>query len=405
MRNILQSIILFLLVATLSIGAHAQTQPASEDTTEKVGGSFFDNLAGAATYIKKKAGTSVADTLFNAGLGYSRQTLTWALAVAGSLATLYLVMESIGLLSGRNSSAVQVLFDVGLPVVLAAYLLLNYENLILTFAGKGGFLDYVRNFAGDATLTIMDMYSAILKLIADSITQSWVNFRGSLKLSPNVITNVVGAAVDVVGTLLFSLVIIVLCFSGLAEIVGLVLMGPFLGGVAVAFGPIFISTVVTPWTRDYFGKWLGFLVGSAVLTGVVSLCVGIATTLFTTFGFADIAGETTPSATALLIAAIMIMSINSLIQQAPGIASALVPGSIGASRGAGGAVSKGVEAVKGKAKAIGDTAKGIRDSAKKNLDKGGPGGNSEKAPATNNTSALDKIAGGNAALKYPTLQL
>jgi len=385
----------------LSCGA-SQAQPAGPSqppAAENIGGGFFNNLYGAANQIKEKASAGVFDTLFNAGLAFARPTVTWALAAAGSLMLVYLMAETLQFMSGRNGSITQLLFDVSLPAALAAYLILNYENLIMQFAGSSGFLGQIRNIGGDATLTVMDMIGAVLKLISDAISQSWSGLTKAFSVGPNVIGAILGGVADVLGTILFSLVIIALCFSSLAEILGLLLLGPFLCAVGVAFGPIFCASLVTPWTRDYFGKWVGFVVGTAVLTGVLAICISIATSLFATFNFASVAGESSPNATTLLIAAIMLMSVNSLISQAPSIASALVPGSIGASRGSAASIHQGWQTTKGKAAAIGDTAKNVRDRAKDKLDK------KKDPPAPNNQSSLDQLAGGKQALKYPTLGL
>lgn len=405
MLTLIARLILAIVFACTTALAHGQAPEPPVELPPNVGGTFFSNLSAAANAIKAKAGNSVSEGLFSAGLTYSKPTVAWALAIAGSLATLYLIVESIGVISGKNSSMIVVLFDVGLPAVFTAYLLINYEPLILTFAGKGGLLDFIRNIGGDATLTVMDMYSAVLKLITTSITEAWAGYTSAFKLGPNMLGGIFGSAINVLGTILFSLVIIALCLAGLAEIIGLILMGPFLCAIAVAFGPIFICTLVSPWTREYFGRWVGFLVASSVLTGVVSICVGVATSLFQTFNFAEIAGDSHPSATALLIAAVLIMSINSLIQQAPAIASALVPGSVGASKGSGNAVKDGWKMVGGKAKAIGDTAKGVTDKAKGKMDKKKDPPPSAGPSPTASSSRLDQTAGGSSSSKYPTIGL
>jgi hypothetical protein len=348
--------ILFLFSMICSC-AYGQNAPTNKPDSKNPPGTFLTGISGVSQTIKNKMadiGTTdggIGGKLFDTGLNIAKKTTTWALSIAGTLALLYLIIEAFGILSSKNGALIQVIFDVGLPVILCSYLLLNYATLIQNFAGFGNqsFLSFIRGLGGDPISGVMDMFTAILTMIEKAVKNAWNNV--SVFWGLNEFTNLLIALVDLAISITFVLLIIGLCFSGLAEVIGLVLMGPFLGAVAVAFGPIFIAGVVTPWTREYFSKWVGFLVASAVLTGVVGVCITIATTLFATFNFLSVAGTSAPTATSLMMAAIIVMSINSLIQQAPSIANAMVPGSFGASAGSGKAVGEG-------AKKVGNAAKG-----------------------------------------------
>lgn len=390
--------------------AYAQQQSNNQEASpEQVGGTFFENLEVVATRLKDQANGTLTGAIFKAGLTFSEKVIAPSLAVAGGLALIYLLVESISVMSGRNTPMALILADIALPVGLCAYLLQNYQNLIVLFAGQGGFLDFIRMLGGDVTLTVMDMYSAVLSMVGTTIKQSWMNISIAFKTDWTAIGVILFAIADLLACLIFSIVIIILCMSGLAEIIGLVLLGPFLGAVAVAFGPVFISGIVTPWTREYFTKWLGFLVGTAVLSGVVGICVSIATTLFTSFAFNEVTGATSPQAAHLMVVSIVILTINSLIQQAPSIASAMIPGSIGASRGTAQGIKSAASTALNKAKSAGGTANDVINKAKDRLNRKKDGSGSENNPGTNQSAPPGGGRGGGSnaqeKLKYPTLKL
>ncbi len=313
-------------------------------------GAFFTNIANAAKSLQSKASKGISEGLIDAGQRIAaKNSSKWALGIAGSLALIYLIVETIQAL-GRNGSMTQILFDVGLPVVLCAYLLTNYEQLISDFAGTQSFLSHVRSLGGDPATGIVEMYSLVLQMVATTISTACRDLTDTFSVFT--ISASLLALFDAVMVTLFALVILGLCLVGTVEMLGLILMGPFLSAVGIAVGPFFIAGLVTPWTREYFSKWLGLLIGSAVLTGVLGVCVSVASALFSSFNFYDVAGISTPSATSLLIVAIVLMTVNALIQQAPAIASALVPGSLGASKGVANAIREGAAATNGRAVGI-----------------------------------------------------
>jgi len=355
MKILQQTILIATLLLSLAGGSvNAQDVPQNQtgggSTPSTVPanppGAFFANIANAAKSLQSKANQSLTKSMLDSGRKIARGgTVTWALGLGGSLALVYLIAASIEAL-GQGRPMAHVIFEVGLPVVMCAYLLQNYDSLIDQFAGSSGFLSYVRNIGGDPTGGTIDMYSKVLQMVALTIKTACQDLTDTFSVFT--IKASLLALFDAAMAILFALVILGLCLIGAVEMLGLILMGPFLGAVAIAVGPVFIAGFATPWTREYFSKWVGFLVGSAVLTGILGVCVAVASALFSTFNFYDIAGTSVPSATSLLMVGIVIMTVNSLIQQAPGIASALVPGSIGANRGVANAIRDGGAAVHGR---------------------------------------------------------
>jgi hypothetical protein len=339
--NLIKTIVIALLFALMAMqGARAaDPAPAKEETMEA--GSFFHNMDGAVREVGKRAGRDLGNTLKASGYSIAATMSKVALVIAGALGVMYLLYEVMQFLSGRTKSMLQVLFDVGIPCIFAAAFITQYPKLLPLFEG---FLDVFRNLAGnmsggseDPFTGILNVYTSVIEKISEAIKTAFTtNAKNVFKMvSPS---KIMISVIDLLVTILFSLAILVLLLIGVAEVLGLLLIGPFLFAVGVAFGPIMIAGLVTPWTRDYFTKWLQFLVISAGLTGVINVIFTIAKQLMDTV---QVGAPTNsePTSVSLIITAILILTINSMISQAPSIASALFPGHVGVSKSSGSAAA------------------------------------------------------------------
>jgi type IV secretory pathway VirB6-like protein len=147
---------------------------------------------------------------------------------------------------------------------------------------------------------------------------------------------------------------------------GLILLGPFLYAIGVSLGPLMISGLVTPWTRDYFTKWVQFLVIAAGLEAVIGVVLTIATSVITHLSGSAL-GSDSPTAVSMFILTVMVMVVNSLIGQAPGIASALFPGHVGASKGGGEAMNRALKNMKPAKEAANAAGRTVAKSASQTL--------------------------------------
>jgi type IV secretory pathway VirB6-like protein len=347
--NYIKTIVFALLFAMLPIdGAYAaDPAPAAKPTVDA--GGFFAKMDGAVREVGRKAGRDLSKSLKTSGYTIAATMNNTALGIAGALGLMYLLYEVMQFLSGRTKSMLQVLFDVGIPCIFAAAFITQYGKLLPMFEG---FLDVFRNLAGntaggadEAFNGILNVYTSVVGKITEAVQTAFLTNAKTISMWDGA-SEVMVSVVDLLVTILFALAILVLLLIGVAEVLGLLLIGPFLFAVGVAFGPIMIAGLVTPWTRDYFTKWLQFLVISAGLTGVINVIFTIAKQLMDTV---QIGSETTgaPTAVGLVIIAILILTINSMISQAPSIASALFPGHVGVSKSSGGAVASAAKKASG----------------------------------------------------------
>lgn len=361
MKSFKTIIFAFLFALTTMQGAHAaDPAPGSQETVEA--GGFFDKMDGAVREVGKKAGRELGATLATAGYSVAATTTNTALGIAGALGLMYLLYEVLQFLSGRQRSMVQVLFDVGIPCIFAAAFITQYAKLLPMFEG---FLDVFRNLSGsmsggseDAFSGILNVYTAVISKVTEAVGAAFAATSKAVGFTAGM-GKVAVSLVDLLVTVLFALAILALLLTGIAEVLGLLLIGPFLFAVGVAFGPIMIAGLVTPWTRDYFTKWLQFLVISAGLTGVINVIFTIAKQLMDTVqvGTSDTGA---PTAVGLVVVAILILTINSMISQAPSIASALFPGHVGVAKSGGSAVAGAAKKAQG---GLVNTLKGARGTA------------------------------------------
>lgn len=353
----------FKIFAAVFLAVMMAMQPASAadpaPTEQQESGDFFSNMAGAVKEFSKDADKNLPENLAKAGYNIAKapQTVEAALTLAGGLALLYLLYEVTQFLSGHTRSMLQVVVDIGIPVGMAYLLIKNYETQMRNF---DGLLNIFRNLgAANPIEAIMNMYGAVFGNIGAAMSTTFDNLTDwatAISDSNKYMTYVL----DAFTVLVFCLIIVGLLISGIAEVVGLLLLGPFLFAVGVAFGPLMIAGIVTPWTRDYFTKWLQYIVISAGLTGVINVIFGVATELLKAISEPDYtSGE--PAAVQLVVVTVVLLTINNMISQAPSIASALFPGHVGASKGASGAFKQAMQPAKNIARDVKDTMQKGKD--------------------------------------------
>lgn len=347
--KVLFAIIFLSLVAIQGVSAAEPAKPVQA-------GGFFESLDGAVREVGRKAGTNLTTAMKETGYTVARSLTPMALMIGGGLGLIFLLYEVMQFLSGRTNSMLVVLFDVGIPCVFAVAFITAYPTLLPKFEAV---LDVFRNLGTSSGGTtpfdgILNVYASVFKLIAQAVKTAFSNgitltqlVKDPGKFTVNLI--------DLFVTILFCLVILFVLLTGIAEVLGLLLIGPFLFSVGVAFGPVMIAGLVTPWTRDYFSKWVQFLVISAGLQGVINVIFSIAQKLMQTVGVSNTPDQ--PTAVSLVVILILLLTINSMVSQAPSITSALFPGHVGVAKSSGAAIkdamSKGGNAGKTAASAAG----------------------------------------------------
>jgi hypothetical protein len=316
--------LLFIVIAFSSAASAADSTAADSVASEGVG--FWEILYKVPILLAKNATASVTKNLYSSGIAIGVKLIPGALALGGSLALCYLFVEVIKAMTGGKRRLIDVIVDVALPCAIAGMLINGYsenmDRLNNTF-------DLLRmtSVVSDPITAIGSFYGSIFTMIGNVIITSIKSIA-----SWGFFTNgIVSTGLNILLTLLFAGLIFILAFKGIVDMLTMILMGPFLFAVGAAFGPVFVATLVTPWSRDYFGKWFGFLAAAAVLTGVVAVVVSVVGGCLDALDFNNFATKTddNPISIQLAVMAVILRSMNGLIKISPSIASALVPGSIG----------------------------------------------------------------------------
>lgn len=330
MTRLMTFLRIFVLLSVMAIAPMASADEPSS-------GGFFSGLAATSEAVRTRVSSQAIESLKTHGLAIAGGLEGKALALGGVLALLYLVVRTIQTLGASNESMLQVIFDVALPAMIAAALIKTYSARVGDLTAT---LEILRLGAQDPLSNIIQYFTRALDMIYEALMTAF----GKVDLISNLWKGQFPGAqlLDFIATVLLACAMLLIIIMAIAEVAGIVLLGPFLFAIGLAFGPIFIALMVTPWTRDYFGKWINFMVAAALVSGVAGVAVSIASTLFS--GLTSHIPADTPIAASLAVMTIMIVTVNSILSQVPQIASAMVPGSLGATGGSAGAqLQKGAQ--------------------------------------------------------------
>lgn len=304
-------------------------------------GGFFSNMEGSVKVLKSAIGKDLGKGMLAAAQGIAVKLEGPALKLAGALMLVYLTYELLQFMSGANRSLTQVIFDVAIPCMFAALLIKNYQTKI---ADLEQMFDLFRNVGAEDGKNGVDQIFSVYQEAIGSVGTAFTTILKNHGSIAHILADggaLVALIIDAFACIGLLLVILFLIATGTAELAGIMLLGPFMHAIGIAFGPLLIAGLATPWTREFFKKWIIFLLISAAITGVLNVIFAIAKTLISAdaFNIGAVAADHS-SAVGLLLTVIMLLTLNSMIEQAPGITSALFPGHLGATKGTGGALKK-----------------------------------------------------------------
>jgi len=364
-------------VAACLISLCAASAMAADPAAPSQSGAFFLHLDGIAGFLERKLSgmNAISEGFLAQGRMVAGQLTNVALSLGGILALLYLFAEAIKSLAGRGDSPLHIFGDIALPVVLVVALIQGYD----------AHLENLRSFFTSVLTQIGENpIGGIVKYFGSALAMIGTAFKAAISSVPGISLSwdFVLPLLDVLVVFLFLLPVLFIIIISLAELVAVLLLGPFLFAVGAAFGPLFIATLVTPWTRPYFNKWLGFMVGAWMVSAVASVAISIASTIFATMNF-DTTTSGVPVAVSLAIGTIMLVSVNAVLGQIPHIATALVPGSIGVTQSGG-------QRIPGSAKSAMSTIKGYGSTA--TLAMGGARGALARINGSSTTKTSPSIA-------------
>jgi len=206
--------------------------------------------------------------------------------------------------------------------------------------------------------------------------------------------------------LLAALMFFLLCCLGAAALISIVI-GKVGIAIVVAIGPIFVMTLVSPYTREFFTRWLSYAFQYAVLQLLIGAVMLIADSVLGTY----VKALTDPGAVGvkvgdpveMLAPAIIMVVLTYLFSQLPSMASSIT-GGIGLHSASAWNMAKGTpSAAWSGAKGIGKGGRALYNSTRGNtVGEGGAGAGGSGAPAAERPRAPAAPANTVSAAPRPT---
>ena len=315
MKNFIFSLFLLFTFHSFSFA-----QATSQD---KGPGSFFSKIETISITIGAKLKNDFSEKMKATSLEIARNLVVPGLSIGGALSLLYLFFQGIKFLGNSQAkNFTNVIFEVVVLATVAAFLIKNYA----VFINSGtGLLNIFANVAGAGLGgdNIIQFFTSILFMVGLSFKAAFSNVFDISVLGLG--RSLLLAVLDLFFTGVFLLTVLAVTLKILSDCVVFILMGPFLFSIGLAFGPVLIPGLVTPWTRAYFTKWIHFLIASAVLSGVVALVFSLGRFMLEAINFTSFSSADTPVAINLAISLIFLLAFRTLVRRVPKIVEALVP--------------------------------------------------------------------------------
>lgn len=339
-------------------GPSTSTTPANVTAAGATAAGSVSSLQAIANTINRTFGgggeAGMMERFKSKGLAIASGLGVVAKALAGVLALVSLVWAVL-IAMASNQSSIDAAVESIIFATITAFLLFNYPSIVndvMTLAasvsssvGIGGVGEAVSEFIRGFFFVFVD---TVVKGISGLSFTDWV-----LK------------AADLIVGVLLMLIACFFAFTALIELIGVLLIGPVVVGLAIAVGPIFVACIASPYTRRWFDQWLNFLIGGAFLSVITLIVLTLLNAVVTVQITQDAGGSLAGQALAV---ALLGMGCAKIFAAIPGLADSLFPGRTGAGKAVVsskdmGQAAKAVPAAAGAASSAGGAAKGAVVSA------------------------------------------
>jgi hypothetical protein len=212
----------------------------------------------------KDADKSIADTANN----LASQMMPGAYALGSVLGISYFLWASLRYLADGKDNYMGVVVDSLIPIGIGVAVLKNYSQLVSGLQGIFTSM-LVGPLSGGLTGQIAQLGRGLLNGIANGYIAEW-NAMGCTSL-----LSTLAVYFNAFLTLLLLFISTILAVIALAELVGVLLTGSVLMGIGITVGPYFVIAGITPWSRNFMDKWLGFLMGAYFYKTLISIILAL----------------------------------------------------------------------------------------------------------------------------------
>lgn len=300
---------------------------------------MLDGLKNAfAGLINSTFGQGFSDNVKNAAISMAAALVGPAKYLAGAIGLITLIWR-VMLAMASKESVLNATLEVLIFGLIAALLIDNYEkvvNQVWDIANQA--MEAVGLGIGQ---TFAEFVTSFLAPIGDTF-KNWQKLNEAKGIWSSLFSE---STLDLLGSIIMTIAIIILLALAVIEIVGVFVMGPVFFAVGVVFAPLMIATIISGMTRKWFEQWFNYMVGSAFLTAVAVAVMKLLT--LSIGGAVKNLGQGGSTTLALLGIVLLMGSAAKLFSAVPSITDAIFPGRTGAGAaiaGGGGGVVKNMVA-------------------------------------------------------------
>ena len=242
-----------------------------------------------------------------------------------AMVTIMLFREfAASMAEGRGPPGLDLVITTITPMIIVGGIIGLYDRFVVkTLLDILGWLLGVIGDAGGTlaaemfTVTIGAIIGAMIANFQGLTMGSW--WEGLKAMAPALVN---------VGILTLALLMVV---WAICEFVCVIAKGGILLAIGLAFGPIMMVFATTSMFRDFFSKWMGFVLG-AIMTMVIGFMLASIMIVFLD-PLVKLYANGSAGFTDTLLVLIMTYVMKEVISAAPTIASGLVPGHLGIGAG------------------------------------------------------------------------
>lgn len=303
---------------------NSYAQSATDQMSNLVSANFIASL------IDSVLGKNLISAFTSGGMTISTGLLTGAKIIAGTIALASMLW---GLIKAHadHESPMAVIVESLLFAMVTAVLLSMYSQIVSNVADFGTWVTGA--IGGSLGSSVTNLFGSIIKAIGAAMAKLSNGAPSGMSFWSGGFSNIIDSVLS------FIVLIVALLFvvGAIVELVSVILLGPVIFGLAIAFGPIFIATIPSGWTRAWFNHWWNFLISGALLYAVAVAVVQLVSTAIGAAIQTPPAGGGTILIGQALAMALVCRALGSIFAQIPRMSDGLFPGRHGLSQAKGSA--------------------------------------------------------------------
>lgn len=282
-----------------------------------------------APIINSVFGQNIIFTFMAAGLSIAGRVNSLAMNIAGGLALIALLWSITMAMLNKDSPLVAAIEPI-IFAILTLLLLRNYVTVVHDVVNLG---QQVITLTGSS---VGEAVQSFANTFLRAFARMWVN--ASQRTTG---INILAHSFDLFAAVVLLAIAAIMILIALKDVVGVFLIGPLALGLGVALGPLFVATIPSSYTRNWFNHWFNFLINAAMMTAI-SVVVMLLVNQFISQTITQITASPDGSLGKLIALALIAASMSKVFTAIPDFADGLMPGRTNAGKAISDAPGKGM---------------------------------------------------------------